>query len=57
MNENGVRKIAWFEVHVKLLLETEIYLYPNDLTKVFLYTLLKMHSHTGTDVSSDINVN
>lgn len=57
MNENGVREIAWFEVHVKLLLATEIYLYPNDLTKVFLYTLLKMHSHTGTDVSSDININ
>lgn len=57
MNENGVKKIAWFEIYVKPLLEAQIYLYPNDLSKIFLYTLLKMRSHTGRDASSDININ
>lgn len=57
VNENGVRKRAWFEIYVKPPLETQIYLYPNDLSKIFLYTLLKMCSHTGRDASSDININ
>lgn len=57
MNENGVRKTACFEICVQPLLETQIYLYPNDLAKVFFDTLLKMHSHTGRDSSSDIKIN
>lgn len=57
VNESGVRKRAWFEIYVKPPLETQIYLYPNDLSKIFLYTLLKMRSHTGRDASSDININ
>lgn len=57
MNENGVRKTACFEIYAEPLLETRIYLYPNDLAKVFVHTLLKMHSHTGRDASSDIKIN
>lgn len=42
---NGMRKVVWFEIHVKCLLEIEMYLYPNDLARVFLDTSIKMHSY------------
>lgn len=48
-----MRKISWLEVYVKPLLENKMYLYPNDFARIFLDTLIKMHSYTGRYVSSD----